>query len=561
MMQGGRGTGLAHQHQMHMQAQHHHPQQHNNGANGMHHAAQQHAHQQQMAANPLLQQQLIAHAQLQRKEDLGKMQVLQNSLQQQQSALVSRDEEIAKLQKALREREDEVAQVRNGSQKLQKVKDAEVEKIKSVMQKEKEDKLAKLSAAHNKRVASKEEEIQALRAQLTKEKDKEIQKLSTVHQKQLKVKDDELAQVKDKMVREKDEKIQKLSSSVKELKQSLSLRDQELASMRKQLGSAHKAEEEAKKQRASADGQKQKEESLSKVEMAKLKGSIELACNEELKKLSESHEQVVGAKNREMAQLTTQLKSVLSKYQQGQTLLQREREKVRAALLDSGKLAEVSMQFSGEQEERLMRKVDENIQDCSVEEVHWLMTKTFRSWLAQSYSECDEVCDALEVEQQRLKRLSHAKEQELSKMRAHVGHLRRRVHWVYQVFALSMVGSMATGCVGAWRAISTGDFLASVQVMGLAWLVLLATVLILLFGDGGSPPFPPSAARDLQRDRGGGVRTSADRVGSVAPGMLRPNGEQRWRGARNGSAHAGDRDDRDLPDAPCQTSREASSHG
>ena len=106
------------------------------------------------------------------------------------------------------------------------------------------------------------------------------------------VKDDELAQVKDKMVREKDEKIQKLSSSVKELKQSLSLRDQELASMRKQLGSAHKAEEEAKKQRASADGQKQKEESLSKVEMAKLKGSIELACNEELKKLSESHEQV-----------------------------------------------------------------------------------------------------------------------------------------------------------------------------------------------------------------------------------------------------------------------------
>ena len=53
-----------------------------------------------------------------------------------------------------------------------------------------------------------------------------------------------------------------------------------------------------------------------------------------------------------MAQLTTQLKSVLSKYQQGQTLLQREREKVRAALLDSGKLAEVSMQFSGEQEER-----------------------------------------------------------------------------------------------------------------------------------------------------------------------------------------------------------------
>ena len=64
------------------------------------------------------------------------MQALQSSLQQQQSALVAREQEIARLQKALRDREDEVAQVRNGSQKLQKVKDAEVEKIKSVMQKE-----------------------------------------------------------------------------------------------------------------------------------------------------------------------------------------------------------------------------------------------------------------------------------------------------------------------------------------------------------------------------------------------------------------------------------------
>ena len=46
---------------------------------------------------------------------------------------------------------------------------------------------------------------------------------------------------------------------------------------------------------------------------------------------------MVGAKNREMAQLTTQLKTVLSKYQQGQSLLQRERDKARAARL-RGKL-------------------------------------------------------------------------------------------------------------------------------------------------------------------------------------------------------------------------------
>lgn len=499
------------------------------------------------------------------------MQALQSSLQQQQSALVAREEEIAKLQKALRDREDEVAQVRNGSQKLQKVKDAEVEKIKSVMQKEKEDKLAKLTAAHNKRVASKEDEMQALRAQLTKEREKELQKLSTVHQKQLKarapahpqrarpqrphprsartrsarprrgrltrvgvpharqVKDDELAQVKTQGVGQKEEKIQKLSASLKETKQSLSLREQEVAQMRKQIGSAHKAEEEAKKLKASADGQKQKEESVSKEHLARLKGSIEMACTEERKKLESCHEEAVGAKEREVAQLGAQLKSALGKCQQGQTALLREREKVREALLDSGKLAEVPMQFSAEQEQRLMRKVEESIQDCSVEEVHWLLTKTFRSWLAQSYSECDEVCDALEAEQQRLKRLSHAKEQELSKMRAHVGHLRRRVHWVHQVFALAMVGSMATGCVGAWRAISTGDFLASVQVMGLAGLVLLVTVVVMLFGDGGSPPFPLSTPRELERDR--------ERAGDCAGGRAGDCGAGRGGGARGGAGH------------------------
>ena len=187
--------------------------------------------------------------------------------------------------------------------------------------------------------------------------------------------------------------------------------------------------------------------------------------------------------------------------------------------------------------------------------------------------------------QQRLKRLSHAKEQELSKMRAHAGHLRRRVHWVYQVFVLSLAASMATGCVGAFRAISTADFLASVQIMGLAWLVLLATVAVLLFGDGGSPPCPLATPRELERDReragdcagghaancvvgrGGGARGGAshhqashhqtdgelaDR-GELGGAGRALQGEQRWRGARNGPlpsrAHAEERDDRHPPES------------
>ena len=130
---------------------------------------------------------------------------------------------------------------------------------------------------------------------------------------------------------------------------------------------------------------------------------------------------------------------------------------------------------------------------------------------------------------------------------------------------------MATGCVGAWRAISTGDFVASVQVMALAWLVLFATVVVLLFGDGGSPPFPLSTPRDLERDReragdcgagrGGGTRGGASQ--HQANGQLADRrelcgggsafqGDQRWRGARNGPlpsrANAGGCDDRYPPD-------------
>ena len=165
-------------------------------------------------------------------------------------------------------------------------------------------------------------------------------------------------------------------------------------------------------------------------------------------------------------------------------------------------------------------------------------------------------------------------------MRAHVGHLRRRVLWVYQVFVLSMVASMATGCVGAWRAISTGDFLASVQVMGLAWLVLLATVVVLLFGDGGSPPCPLATPRELERDRaraedcagghaadcvadrGGGARGGASQHqtegeladrGELGGADRALQGEQRWRGARNGPlpsrADAEERDDRHPPES------------
>ena len=46
-----------------------------------------------------------------------------------------------------------------------------------------------------------------------------------------------------------------------------------------------------------------------------------------------------------------------------------------------------------------------------------------------------QVCDALEAEQQRLRRTYHFKEQELGRMRAHATYLRQRISWTYQVRA------------------------------------------------------------------------------------------------------------------------------
>ena len=67
--------------------------------------------------------------------------------------------------------------------------------------------------------------------------------------------------------------------------------------------------------------------------LARLRGSIAQSHDEEVRKLAEDHEQVLAAKNREMANLTTQLKQVLQRYQQTHTALQRERDKFKEALL------------------------------------------------------------------------------------------------------------------------------------------------------------------------------------------------------------------------------------
>ena len=241
------------------------------------------------------------------------------------------------------------------------------------------------------------------------------------------------------MAKEKDERVAKLQGTIKELKgsaaslkdlkASLAAKDADIAGLRKQLGAAQRVEDELRKQQASAASTVKAEKTDA---IAKLKGSIEQNHSLELKRQHEEHDQVLAARNRELANMTAQLKQALEKCQQAQSSLSSERDKMRQALLTARTMAEVSMDYSTE-EDRLLAKVEGRVEECSIQEVHWLMTRTFRSWLAQSYSECDEVCDALEAEQLRLKRIYHSKEQELGKMRAHAAHLKSRIFWVYQV--------------------------------------------------------------------------------------------------------------------------------
>ena len=368
------------------QAPHHHLHHHQHQQSHQHQHPQQHPHH---------------HHHQQQQQQQHQQQ------QQQQQALVERDEEIVRLQKLVCERDDELVRRDAAAKKAAKAREAELASLKTALTKEKEEKLAKLSAAHNKRVAGKEDELAQLRASLQRERDKELDRIEGLHTKQLKARDDEVSAFKASLKKEGDERVNKLQATikelkasaggVKELKASLAAKDAEIAGLRKQLGAAQKIEDELRKQQASTASAMKAEEKQKETAIARLKGSIEQSHTEQLKRQNEEHELALAARHKEVAALTNQLKQMLAKYQGAQSALQADRDKVREALLNSRAMAEVSMEYSSEREAQLVGKVEGgSAHECTVEELHWLMTRTFRSWLTQSYSECDEVragCD------------------------------------------------------------------------------------------------------------------------------------------------------------------------
>ena len=211
----------------------------------------------------------------------------------------------------------------------------------------------------------------------------------------------------------------------------------------------------------------------------------------------------LGEKKREVERLTAQLTALDGKYHGATAALRKERERVRTALLQAEELAETSIEFSAEEEGRLRARVDGGeMGEVTAEEVHWLMTKPFRGWLAQSYAECDEVCDALEAEQQRHKRLAQAKDAEVGKMRQRVGRLHRAAAAAHRIFAAALAAAVATGVAGAWRAHTAAAFAPSLQLMAVAWTLIGAVAAALLVGDAAAPaPLNLPPPRELNLDR------------------------------------------------------------
>lgn len=137
-----------------------------------------HQQQQHPSALNLLNRQLPG-AQLPHHNNQQHQHVVQHTHQQLSQAQQLYDQqqtqlhaEILRLRQALAEREQEVNRLNTQATKLSKVRDQEMDKVKTSLMRDRDDKLAKQSAAHNKRMVAKEEEMAALKASLLKERDK-----------------------------------------------------------------------------------------------------------------------------------------------------------------------------------------------------------------------------------------------------------------------------------------------------------------------------------------------------------------------------------------------------
>lgn len=116
-----------------------------------------------------------------------------------------------------------------------------------------------------------------------------------------------------------------------------------------------------------------------------------------------------------------------------------------------------------------------------------------------------QVCDVLETEQQRLKRLAQFNEHELGKMRTLLASARSHLSRAYHILAFSVLLCLLTAMAGVWRVHTTADLYSSIQEMGAAWLLIATGIAASLF-DSGRPSHP-----DMRRGSRGRIRNGYGR--------------------------------------------------
>jgi uncharacterized coiled-coil protein SlyX len=198
------------------------------------------------------------------------------------------------------------------------------------------------------------------------------------------------------LARERDERVARLSAALKDVKGEISQRDEQLSALRKALASSEKAAEEARRAHAAAAAGWKSLKTAHDAELAQAGAARTRSPSPEQTQMSEKVvRQLTAEAESKVAARVAELESALARAEARAAGLSAElargRGVVQQVVLDAHVMAETSISISTQQQELLVEKARQHVEDVTAEELHWLMTAPFRAWLEQSYTECDEV--------------------------------------------------------------------------------------------------------------------------------------------------------------------------
>ena len=195
------------------------------------------------------------------------------------------------------------------------------------------------------------------------------------------------------LAREKEERVAKLSATLKDIKGEIAQRDEQLSTLRKALATSEKSAEEARKAHATAAAGWEKAKAAHEAVLAEQAAGSSGQSHQQL--LDETVRRLAAEAEVRVAERLSALESQLVEAQSHATnlgnKLARGRAVVRDAVLNAHEMAENVPAVTSQELELLVEKARQHTEDVTAEDLHRLVTAPFRTWLEQSYTECDEV--------------------------------------------------------------------------------------------------------------------------------------------------------------------------